>query len=138
MYYEVTSKRVVVNSKGVEKEIAEKFIVNGCELFGEAELKTFHEFNGENDVVAIKQSKIREFANEKSKEEDADESIYLATIVSIFVDESNGVKKETKYIVGLWATSTEKATKIAVDYMSQGLSDLVLVGIKRTNFVDII
>jgi delta-aminolevulinic acid dehydratase/porphobilinogen synthase len=99
-------------------------------------MKTLQEYNGENDVVAIKQSKIREFVNEKNEEQD--EHIYIATIVSIFVDESTGAEKETKYVVGLWATSTEKATKIAVDYMAQGLSDLVLVGIRRTNFVDII
>lgn len=136
MYFEVTSKRVVIDPKGNDKEISERFIVDNCELFGEAEMKTLQEYNGENDVVAIKQSKIREFVNEKNEEQD--EHIYLATIVSIFVDENTGAEKETKYVVGLWATSTENATKIAVDYMSQGLSDLVLVGIKRTNFVDII
>lgn len=136
MYYEVTSKRVVIDPKGNDKEISERFIVDNCDLFGEAEMKTLQEYNGENDVVAIKQSKIREFVNKKNEEQD--EHIYLATIVSIFVDETTGAEKETKYFVGLWATSTEKATKIAVDYMAQGLSDLVLVGIKRTNFVDII
>jgi hypothetical protein len=136
MYFEVTSKRVVVDPKGNDKEISERFIVKDVELFGEAEMKTLQEFNGENDVVAIKQSKIREFVNEKNEEQD--ENIYLATIVSVFVDESNGNERETQYVVGLWATSTENATKIAVDYMSQGFSDLVLVGIKRTNFVDII
>ena len=136
MYFEVTSKRVVVDPKGNDKEISERFIVKDVELFGEAEMNTLQEFNGENDVVAIKQSKIREFVNEKNEEQD--ENIYLATIVSVFVDESNGNERETKYVVGLWATSTENATKIAVEYMEQGLGDLVLVGIKRTNFVDII
>ena len=110
MYYEVTSKRVVIDPKGNDKEISERFIVDNCELFGEAEMKTLQEYNGENDVVAIKQSKIREFVNEKNEEQD--EHIYLATIVIIFVDENTGAEKETKYVVGLWATSTENATKI--------------------------
>ena len=51
MYYEVTSKRVVVDPKGNDKEISERFIVVNCELFGEAEMKTLQEYNGENDVV---------------------------------------------------------------------------------------
>ena len=39
MYYEVTSKRVVIDPKGADKEISERFIVDNCDLFGEAEMK---------------------------------------------------------------------------------------------------
>lgn len=119
MYFEVTSKRVVVDPKGNDKEISERFIVKDVELFGEAEMKTLQEFNGENDVVAIKQSKIREFVNEKNEEQD--ENIYLATIVSVFVDESNGNERETTYVVGLWATSVGEANELVVEYLKQGM-----------------
>lgn len=136
MYYEVTSKRVVVDPKGNDKEISERFIVVNCELFGEAEMKTLQEYNGENDVVAIKQSKIREFLNDKNEEQD--EHIYIATIVSIFVDEITGAEKETKYFVGLWATSVGEANELVGEYLKQGMEDFRIIGIKRTKFVDLI
>lgn len=135
MFYEVTSKRVVMDSKGKDKEITEKYIVEGCELFGEAELKMLQYFNNENDVTAIKQSRIREFINAINNE--AEQGIYVATIADVFVDDK-GVEKEIKYVVALWATSVEEATHITNEYMKQGLSDFVLLGVKRTKFLEVI
>lgn len=135
MYYEVKSKRIIVDNNGCDKEVAENFIVDGCEFFAEAEQRTMMEYNNENTVIAIKQSKILEFVNAK---EDDEQEIYLATIVSIFIDEENGAEKETKYIVGVWASSVDDATKKTHTYMNSGLQDMILVAIKRTKFVDVL
>lgn len=135
MFYEVTSKRTIMDNNGRDKEISETFVVDNCVFFADAEHKVLQEYNGENDVVAIKQSKIREFVNEKTDEE---ENIYLATIVSIFIDESTGTEKETKYLVGLWASDIDDANKKVKEYMKQGLDDLVLVAIKKSKFVDVL
>lgn len=135
MFYEVTSKRTIVDLKGNDREISEKFLFENLEFFAEAEQKMYLHFNNENTVVAIKQSKLMEFVNNRADDE---QSIYYATIESIFVDENTGEEKATKYVVGLFAKSIDEANRIANQYMSQGLADLVLVGIKKTKIVDLL
>lgn len=134
MYYEIKSKRSIVDAKGNDKMIAEMFLVENCELFAEAEIKGYQLYNNENEIVAIKQSSIREFVNKRGNDEQA---IYLATIIDVFIEE-DGSEKETKYIVGLFAESVEEATKICLVYMMAGLNSLILVGIKRSRILDII
>ena len=135
MFYEVTSKRTIVDLKGNDKEISEKYLFENLEFFAEAEQKMYEHLNNENDVTAIKQCKIMEFVNQRS---DNEQSIYYATIESIFVDENTGEEKATKYVVGLFAKSIDEANRIANEYMRQGLADLVLVGIKKTKIVDLL
>ncbi len=135
MYYETLSKRVGTDAKGNDREFSEKFIVEECEICAEAESKTLQYWNGENDVVSVKQSKIREFVNTRQDEE---QDIYLATIEDVFVEEATGEEKTTKYVVGLFAKSTPEATKRVVDYMQQGISDLRLAAIRRTNIVELL
>ena len=135
MFYKVTSKRTIVDLKGNDKEISEIFLFENLEFFAEAEQKMYLHFNNENTVVAIKQSKLMEFVNNRADDE---QSIYYATIESIFVDENTGEEKATKYVVGLFAKSIDEANRIANQYMSQGLADLVLVGIKKTKIVDLL
>lgn len=135
MMYEVTSKRVGQDAKGNDREYVEKFLIDNCELCAEAESKCLEFWNGENDVISVKQSKVREFVNERV---DDDQDIYLATIEDVFVNEATGEKKATKYIVGLFAVSTESAMSIVTDYMRQGLSDLILTSIRKTNIVELL
>lgn len=134
MFYEISSRRVVIDRKGNDKSLTEHFIVDGVELFAEAEQKGLELYNGENDIVAIKRSNIYEIVN---KRKDDDERIYLASIESLFVDEE-GNESTTKYVVALFATTLQSATTIALDYMKQGLEDMALVGIKKSKFEDII
>lgn len=134
MFYEVTSKRFIVDAKGNDKEIAEKYLFENLEFFAEAEQKMYEHLNNENTVIAIKQCKIMEFVNKRS---DDDQYIYYATIENLFVDD-NGNEKTTRYIVGLFAESVDEATKITNDYMLQGLQDMSLVGIRKTKIVDLI
>lgn len=135
MFFEVTSKIVKTNDKGKDVEVSEKFFVDNCEFFAEAEAKMIEFYNNENDVVAIKASKIREFVNERNDEE---EDIYIAVIEDIFVDANSGDEKRTKYEVGLFSKDISSANKITHEYMKQGLDDMELVKIYKTKFLDII
>lgn len=134
MFYEISSRRVVIDRKGNDKSLTEHFIVDGVELFAEAEQKGLELYNGENDIVAVKRSNIYEIVNKRN---DDDERIYLASIESLFVDEE-GNESTTKHIVALFATTLQSATTIALDYMKQGIEDMALVGIKKSKFEDII
>lgn len=134
MFYEVTSKRFIVDAKGNDKEIAEKYLFENIEFFAEAEQKMYEHLNNENTVIAIKQCKIKEFVNKRSDDE---QSIYYATIENLFM-EDNGNEKATRDVVGLFAKSVDEATKITNDYMSQELWDMSLVGIRKTKIVDLI
>lgn len=134
MYYLVKSKRTVPTDKGVDKVIAENYLVDKCIFFAEAEVKMLEEYNNENEVVAMKQSKIREFVNNRIKGE---QDIYIAIIEDIFV-EDDGSEKRIKYEVGVFAESVSEATRIVLDYMKQGIQDFELVKVYKTNIVDII
>lgn len=134
MFYEVTSKITSANDKGIDKEIKEKFFVENCEFFAEAEAKMIEFYNSENDVVAIKQSKVREFANQRK---DDDEHIYIATIEDIFIDD-DGEEKRTKYEIGLFAKNVNEATRLTNEYLRQGMNDFELVKVSKTKFLDII
>ena len=134
MYYLVKSKRTVPTDKGVDKVIAENYLVDKCIFFAEAEVKMLEEYNNENEVVAMKQSKIREFVNNRIKDE---QDIYIAIIEDIFVEDDES-EKRIKYEVGVFAESVSEATRIVLDYMKQGIQDFELVKVYKTNIVDII
>lgn len=134
MFYEVISKRIIIDAKGNDKEIAEKFIIDNCELCQEAEKVMLLEYNGENRCTSIKESNLREFVNER---QDDDQAIFLATLEDVFVTD-DGDEKATRYVVGLFANTVEEATKIMIEYMKQGLNNLSLVSIKKTKIVDLL
>lgn len=135
MFYESVSKRTIIDPKsGNDKDINERFIVENCELCAECEQKILEYWNGECDVISVKQSKIREFVNKRNSE---DQSIFLATIEDVYIGD-DGEEKTTKYIVGLFSVSVEESTKMVVDYMKQGLSNLRLTSIKKTKIVDVL
>lgn len=135
MFYEVSNKITVVDKKGNDKQIVEKILVENINLFSEAELKAIEWYNNENEVVAIKQlPKLMEFVNRRESE---DQAIYAATIESVFIDDDDN-EKTTRYIVGIFALSLENATNIAIEYMRGGMTDLLLVSIKKTKIVEVI
>jgi hypothetical protein len=135
MYHEVVSKRVGVDSKGRDREFQEKFLVENKEFCAEAEVMVRELFNYENEVTSVRQSKIYEFANER---EDDDQFIYLSTIEATFINEDDGSEKVTKYVVGVFAMSVEEATSISKEYMKQGLTDMTLTSVKKTNFIELL
>lgn len=136
MFYELTLKITKQNEKGVDKEIKEKYFVDECELCSEAELKGIQLYNNECDVVAIKESKVREFINQRNEEKKED--IYISIIEDLFINEANGEVKKMKYEVGLFAEDMKSASRITHEYMKQGLNDMNIVKIYRTNFLEII
>lgn len=135
MFYELSLKRNTVSESGREKEVSEKYIIEGAELFCEAEVKALGYFNGECNVTAIKQSKIREFINNDA---DTDNDIYLSCVADVYIDEKSGQEKELKYVVAVFATSVDDATKKTLEYMKQGLNDFVLNSVKKTKFLEVI
>jgi len=135
MFYEVNSVVTRMNQDGFDKEYKEKFFIENCEFFAEAEVKMLEYYNNENSVTAIKQSKVREFVNQRSND---DEHIYIATIEDIFIDEDSGEEKRTKYEVGLFAKNVNDATRLTNEYLRQGMNDFELVKVSKTKFLDII
>ena len=133
MYYEVTSRRVTIDKKGNDKSVTENFLVTNAALFSEAETAIYLKFVMENDVVAIKRSNISDVVHV----EEAGAYIYLATIEETHIDDN---MKETilNVIVALYADSIEDATVRAKEYMSHGLNDSTLVGVKKSKFVEVV
>lgn len=135
MFYEIGVKNTILDKNGNEKEVTNKYIVENQELFAEAEQKGLELPLTNSDVVAIKRSKIREFANEPT--DAADEAIYIATIVDTIIKD-NGDEKKMKYEVALYAVSVTDANKVVQSYMAQGLADMECEGIKKTSFIEVI
>ena len=134
-YFEISVKHTIVDQKGNDKEVTDKYIVENCELFAEAEQKGLElPLNGQ-DVTAVKISAIKEFANSPSGKDG--EAIYIATIVDTFINDE-GAEKKMKYRVALFALSTTNADKVVSEYMAQGLNDMECEKIEKTSFVDVI
>jgi len=133
MYYEVTIRRTVVDKKGNDRSVTEKYICENIELFAEAEQRVLEYFNAECDVTAIKRSPIREFANKPCD----DAAIYIATITDTFVRD-DGSENKTHYKVALYAKSVTDANKVVQEYMAQGLSDMECDKIEKTTFLEVI
>ena len=135
MFYEIGVKNTILDKNGNDKEVTNKYIVENQELFAEAEQKGLELPLTNSDVIAIKRSKIREFANEPT--DAADEAIYIATIVDT-ITKDNGDEKKMKYEVALYAVSVTDANKVVQSYMAQGFADMECEGIKKTSFIEVI
>lgn len=132
---QVTYKRQ--NDKGEECLCKENYIVENRLTFTQVEERLYEEFESlykDLDVTAIKRSRLREIVNER---QDVIEKIFFATIADIFV-EDNGVEKEMKYVVALFAKDMQDAHIKVKDYMAQGLNDMTLKQLKETKFLDIL
>lgn len=134
MFFEIAIQRIIIDKRGNDKSITEKWFVENCELFGEAELKGIELYANNSDVIAVKISSIKEFINKRTSDE---QSIFIATVESVFVDE-NEVEKTLRYKVALFAKNIQDATSITLEYMRGGLEDMTLIGMKRTKFIDIL
>lgn len=136
MFYEANTKVTRLNEKGEEKQVIERYVIENCISFSEAEeraVKTFSYDNTDGEVVAIKRSNLYEIVNENANKE----KYFRAKLGSIFVDD-NGKEKMTYYHVLLSADNMDEAQKIMKEYMSQGMSDLILLEIKESKVTDLI
>ena len=135
MIHEATISYVKIDEKGNDKQVKEKFIVDGCETFTEVEDKMFGQFGGYTalDVTAIKRSRLSEIANQRTLDAD---KIFIADVCDTFTDD-NGVEKEIKYSVALFAETIDGAHNFMREFLNQGYS-MQLVSLKETKFVDLI
>ncbi len=136
MYYEITDRVKRVKDDGTEKEVNERYITD-CLTFAEAEQKgmeTYSADNTEGDVIAIKRSNVREIVNENEEKE----HYFKATIVDTFIDDKTEKEKELRYYVLIRADNLTEATAKANEYMRQGLEDLRLDGIVKTNILELL
>lgn len=134
MLYEISSRRTVIDRKGNDKSLTEHFLVDKIDLFADAEQAGIELYNGENDIVAIKRSNLKEFVN---KRRDDDEQIFIATIELISSD-GIGNESKTKFDVALFAYRVDNAMTIILDYMKGITEDHSLVGVKKSKFLDLI
>jgi predicted peroxiredoxin len=139
MYYEGKIKYNSCNESGKNTTVKEDYLIENCELHGEAEsvlYKFASDYNlNDIDVLSVKRTKLMEFVNDKQSDDDY---IYYATIASLFLDEKNGKEKETRYNVAVYAKDIDEANKFVNEYMKQGLNDMKLISIKRTKILAVI
>lgn len=137
MFYEIAIKVNRMQENGKEKEVVERYIA-AAETFTEAEakgVKEYADYQLQGDVVAIKRSNIYEIVNENNG---ADDKLFKAKIVSIFIDEKTEKEKEQPYHVLIWAHDMDDANRKMQNYMAQGMQDLLLREIKETKFCEVI
>ena len=137
--YEIQITFVKVDSKGNDRNIKESLILEHAESFADAEQIGYDYGSGLTgiDVVSIKRSKLKEIINERPFNDDTCK-IYVAQIVDHFVDLETEETKDIKYSVALFAHDIKEAHQAIEQYMKQGLEDMDLVGIKETNFTDVL
>ena len=136
MFYEANTKVTRMNERGEEKQVIERYVIQNCESFKEAEERAAHtyaDYQMDGDVVAIKRSNLYEIVNENANKE----KYFRAKLGSIFVDD-NGKEKMTYYHVLLSADNMDEAQKIMKEYMNQGMNDFILIKIEETKINEII
>ena len=131
MYFEAVIKR---NDPQKAKEVTERFIIKGVELFAEAEATMLAEYQNGCNVVAVKQSKIKDIINSRMDDE---EDIYYATLEQYHVTEL-GDEKSSKTDVALFAKDMTDAKGKLDAYLKQGLQDMSIFKITKTKFLDVI
>jgi hypothetical protein len=137
--YEITITFVEVDSKGNDRNRKQNLILEHAESFANAEEIGYDYGSGLTaiDVVSIKRSKLKEIVNEKPFGDETCK-IYVAQIVDHFVDVDTEETKDIKYSVALFAHDMKEAQQAIEQYMKQGLEDMDLIGIKETNFTDVL
>ena len=85
-------------------------------------------------MVAVKRSNVREIVNENEEKQ----HYFKATIVDTFIDDKTEKEKELRYYVLIRADDLSEATAKAKEYMRQGLQDMRLDGIVKTNILELL
>lgn len=136
MIYEVTTTRIIIDKNGNDKQLKESYIVYEVETFAHAEnvLYDYLEGSTDLDVIAVKRSKLREIANQRSSDED---KIFIADVADTFIDEESGEEKVNIYKIALYARNYDVAYVNITEHLKQGYN-LELVSLKKTNFIDIL
>lgn len=133
MMYEGKIKVKKTNENGREKVVTEHYIINGVELFAEAEYKLMELCNGECEVTHLTKSSIREIVNKKEE----GFPFFKASIVATFTHD-DGSEKDLAYPVLVCAEDIKQANILIQEYMKQGLEDMRLKEIKETKILDVL
>lgn len=135
--YEVKYSYTTIDNKGNDKVVKNTIICEHAASFGDAEEIAYNFANGETDldVIAVKRSSIKEIINRRASDND---KIFTATIVDTFYIDGKDEPVENKYILALYAEDINQAHSIVREYMKQGLNDMELVGLKCTNYLEIL
>lgn len=135
--YEVKYSYTTIDNKGNDKVVKNTIICEHAASFGDAEEIAYDFANGETDldVIAVKRSSIKEIINRRASDND---KIFTATIVDTCYIDGKDEPVENKYILALYAEDINQAHSIVREYMKQGLNDMELVGLKCTNYLEIL
>lgn len=133
--YEIKLNYVVVDEKGVDRSKTENLILEHAESFADAEQIGYDYGSGYTglDVVAIKRSKIKEIANERTSD---DEKIFLATLVDVFHND-DGSEKEMKYTIAFFSKNMATANVYINEYAKQGYN-MTITKIVESKFDDVL
>ena len=136
MVYEIVLSYVTVNPKnGSDVSKKENLILEHAESFADAEQIGYEYCCGLTglDVVAIKRSKIKEIANERTSD---DEKIFLATLVEVFHND-DGSEKEMKYTIAFFSKDMTSANVYINEYAKQGYN-MSVTKIVQSKFDDVL
>ena len=135
MTYEIQAQFTRIDSKGNDKVIKGKYMVENAETFGDAETQGYDYCDGEKDleIVAIKRSKVREIVNKRNTDDDR---VWVADIADVRTNDE-GEELEIVYKVALYATSWDDANAKVKKYLDQGF-DMTILAIKKTKFLEVI
>lgn len=135
MIYETQAQFTIIDNKGNDRNIKEKYFVENATTFGDAEQQCYEYCNGQTelDVVAVKRSRIKEIVNTRTNE---NERIFIAELQDVFTTD-DGEEKTIKYKVMLFADTIATANAIITEYLKQGYN-MELIGMKITDFKDLI
>lgn len=135
MIWETQVAYTIIDKKGNDRQVKEKYLVEHGDTFTEVEDKLFGELGARTcfEVQAIKQSKAKEILSYKK---DVEEKIWLGELQDVFHTDE-GEEKYIKYKVFLCAKTFDEAKASLGEYIKQGY-DMDIVNIKLTNFEDIL
>ena len=131
MIWETQVAYTIIDKKGNDRQVKEKYLVEYGDTFTEVEDKLICKLGCE--VQAIKQSKAKEILSYKK---DVEEKIWLGELQDVFHTDE-GEEKYIKYKVFLCAKTFDEAKARLGEYIKQGY-DMDIVNIKLTNFEDIL
>lgn len=139
MYFETQTSYHKRNEKGKEKLVREKFLVDNCVLFAQAEQTTLMHYKSagipisEGCIDAIAKSLIVGFINQKTEDE---QLIYIATLSEMI--EENGKMKKIMYSLGLYAKTMKEAHKCIEDYMAESYAVLTCERVKKSDIIEVL
>ncbi len=134
MYFETQTSYHKRNEKGKEKLVREKFLVDKCVLFAQAEQTTLMHYSGIDVCIDdISKSLIVGFINGKTEDE---QIIYIATLSEMIED--NGKMKKIMYSLGLYAKTMKEAHKCIEDYMAESYADLTCERVKKSDIIEVL